>query len=205
MSDTLTDPTLLALHGLAIKKAGAPADVARVAGLAEDETTAALDAAVADGWARGARGKYMLTPAGRSWLDEQYPQACGALRAEPRAMEAYDVFEAVNRDLKDLMTRWQTMRVAGEEVANDHSDPDYDAAILAELGELHERVAPVLATFAELQVRLGFYPDLLAAALDRAGRGEPDYVSGVRVPSYHTVWFELHEDLIRLLARTREE
>jgi hypothetical protein len=29
-------------------------------------------------------------------------------------------------------------------------------------------------------------------------------MSGVRVSSYHTVWFEMHEDLLRLLGRTRE-
>ena len=34
--------------------------------------------------------------------------------------------------------------------------------------------------------------------------GEIDYVSGVKVGSYHTVWFELHEDLLRLLGRSRE-
>ena len=44
----------------------------------------------------------------------------------------------------------------------------------------------------------------LAEALARASAGETDYVSGVRVASYHTVWFELHEDLLRLLGRTRE-
>ena len=35
--------------------------------------------------------------------------------------------------------------------------------------------------------------------------GEIDWVSGVRIDSYHTVWFELHEDLLRMLGRTRQE
>jgi hypothetical protein len=34
--------------------------------------------------------------------------------------------------------------------------------------------------------------------------GAIDYVSGVKVDSYHTVWFELHEDLLRMLGRSRE-
>lgn len=32
-----------------------------------------------------------------------------------------------------------------------------------------------------------------------------DYVGGVRCDSYHTVWFELHEDLLRILGATRHE
>jgi hypothetical protein len=30
-------------------------------------------------------------------------------------------------------------------------------------------------------------------------------VSDARTPSYHTVWFELHEDLLRVLDRERDE
>jgi hypothetical protein len=49
------------------------------------------------------------------------------------------------------------------------------------------------------------YAGRLAAAYDRALAGETDFVSGVRVDSYHTVWHELHEDLLRVLGRTRQE
>ena len=31
------------------------------------------------------------------------------------------------------------------------------------------------------------------------------YIASPRVDSYHGVWFELHEDLIRLSGKTREE
>ena len=30
-------------------------------------------------------------------------------------------------------------------------------------------------------------------------------MTGVRVDSYHIVWHELHEDLLRMLGRTRQE
>jgi len=102
------------------------------------------------------------------------------------------------------MTRWQTVTVGGEAVPNDHTDADYDARIMDELGKLDEEAGPVLDVLAGLVPRLAVHRRRLTEALDRASAGETDFVSGVRVASYHTVWFELHEDLLRLLGRTRE-
>ena len=70
------------------------------------------------------RGKYMVTPAGRAWLDEQYPVLFADLRADPGADAAYAGFEEVNRELLALMTRWQTVTVGGEAVPNDHTDAE---------------------------------------------------------------------------------
>jgi hypothetical protein len=193
-----------ALHGLVLKKAGKPDEVAEVLGTTEAEVTPALDAAVAEKRAMAGRGKYMVTPAGRAWLDEQYPVLFAELRADPGADAAYAAFEKVNRELLALMTRWQTVTVGGEALPNDHSDADYDARIMDELAKLDEEAGPVLDTFARLVPRLAVHRRRLSEALDRASAGETDYVSGVRVSSYHTVWFELHEDLLRLLGRTRE-
>jgi hypothetical protein len=193
-----------ALHGLVLKKAGPAEEVAAVLGASEADITPALDAAVAGKRAMAGRGKYMVTPAGRAWLDEQYPVLFADLRADPGADAAYAAFEKVNRELLALMTRWQTVTVGGEAVPNDHSDADYDARIMDELAKLDEEAGPVLDTFARLVPRLAVHRRRLSEALDRASAGETDYVSGVRVASYHTVWFELHEDLLRLLGRTRE-
>ena len=193
-----------ALHGLVLKKAGPAEEVAAVLGAAEADVTSALDAAVAEKRAMAGRGKYMVTPAGRAWLDEQYPVRFADLRADPGADAAYTAFEKLNRELLALMTRWQTVTVGGESVPNDHSDADYDARILDELARLDEEAGPVLDTFARLVPRLAVHQRRLSEALARASAGEIDYVSGVRVAGYHTVWFELHEDLLRLLGRTRE-
>ena len=35
--------------------------------------------------------------------------------------------------------------------------------------------------------------------------GEHSYIASPKVDSYHSIWFELHEDLIQLAGRTREE
>lgn len=196
---------LLALHGLAVKKAAEAPEVARVMGLGADEVEKALEAATAAGDAVGAKGKYMLTPKGRARLDAAYPEECAGLRADERLTGGYERFEHVNRALLALFTDWQTMTVGGEQVPNDHSDPDYDAAIVDRLGDLHEQAEPILRRLAGPVERLDLYRTRLEAAYDKVLAGETDYVSGVRVDSYHTVWFELHEDLLRLLGRTREE
>ena len=193
-----------ALHGLVLKKAAPAQEVAAVLGASEADVTPALDAAVAEKRAMAGRGKYMVTPAGRTWLDQQYPVLFADLRADPGADAAYTAFEKVNRELLALMTRWQTVTVGGEAVPNDHSDADYDARIMDELAKLDEEAGPGLDTFARLVPRLAVHRRRLSEALARASAGETDYVSGVRVASYHTVWFELHEDLLRLLGRTRE-
>jgi hypothetical protein len=202
----VNDVELLTLHGLAVKKAGGAADVAAVLGGDEGEVGAALEAAVAAGQAIGANGTFMLTPAGRSWLDERYPQAYGGLRSAPEATAAYERFEKINRELLRIFTDWQMMPSAGgERIQNDHSDADYDHGIIDRLGDQHERAEKVLARFAELEDRLGTYAQRLDGAYDKVLAGESDYVSGARIDSYHTVWFELHEDLLRMLGREREE
>ena len=196
---------LLALHGLVVKKTAEAGEVARIMGLPEDETTKALEAAVASGDCMGARGKYMATPQGRQRLDAAYPEEFAELRQDDTFVGAWRRFEKINMELKQLMTDWQTKTVGGEQVPNDHDDPDYDAAIVDRLGELHERIEPVLRQLAEGESRLDLYRQRLDAAYDRALAGETDFVSGVRVDSYHTVWFELHEDLLRMLGQQREE
>lgn len=201
----MSEIELLALHGLAVKKAGGPAAVAAVVDGDEAALEAALEQAVADGKAAGARGTFMVTPAGRSWLLEQYPQAFAGFRADPAADDAYGRFERINRRLLALFTDWQMVDAAGGRVANDHSDPDYDRRIVDRLGDQHERATRVLDDLAALEARLAAYGRRLESAYDRVLAGEHDYVSGVRIDSYHTVWFELHEDLLRMLGREREE
>jgi hypothetical protein len=201
----MTEIDLLAVHGLAVRKAGGAPAVADVLGLDETAVATALDAAVEAGHAIGAKGTYMVTPAGRAWLDERYPDAFATFRADPEATAAYERFERVNRDLLGLFTDWQMIPAPGGRIPNDHTHPDYDHEIVDRLGDLHERALKNLDRFAALDARLGEYSRRLETAYDKVLAGDIDYVSGARVDSYHTVWFELHEDLLRMLGREREE
>jgi pyruvate,orthophosphate dikinase len=49
------------------------------------------------------------------------------------------------------------------------------------------------------------YPTRLWRALEAVRAGDQRFVASPRVDSYHGVWFELHEQLIRLAGRSRAE
>jgi hypothetical protein len=193
------------LHGLAIKKHVDAAALAHLTGLAPDRVTALLERAVATGRAVLAQGKYLLTPAGRMILEGQYGRYCASARNDAGFVAAYDRFELINADLKQIITDWQTLTVGGAQVANDHSDGEYDERCLDRLSAVHERLAPVLRTFAVHSDRFSRYGALLDAALDKAEDGARERVADATIESYHTVWFEMHEDLLRMLDRERDE
>ena len=70
---------------------------------------------------------------------------------------------------------------------------------------MHERADSILSRLCKGLPRLHTYQDKLLAALEKAEAGETQWVSDARSESYHTVWFELHEELLRLMGRERSE
>lgn len=202
----MLDPYLLTLHTLTLRQLADGDQIAEIIGLERAEIDAALEKALADGTAMAARGSNMITPAGREVLDAAYPEKCADLRADPAIVETFEQFEnGVNKQVLKLSTDWQTVEIDGERVPNDHSDADYDAKILDRLNAVHDKTAKVLKPFVDADIRLERFLDRLGQALVRAEGGEKDYVSGVRVDSYHTVWFQMHEHLLRLMGRERPE
>jgi hypothetical protein len=195
----------LALHGLVVKKRADAAAIAEFTGLDLTLVSRLLADAVGSGRAVLAQGQYTLAPLVRASLDAQYSREYAALRANQSFVEAYEAFERINVDLKALITDWQTIEVGGSRIRNEHTDRNYDSAIIDRLGELHERAARVLRQLASVMPRFTYYDRHLLAALEKAEDGAIEWVSDARLASYHTVWFELHEDLLRLLGRKRTE
>jgi pyruvate,orthophosphate dikinase len=152
------------------------------------------------GLCASAGGSLRLTAAGRARLAE--------LLAEERAhadrdavVAFYEDFCVFNADLKQTMTAWQLKR---EGVANDHQDAEYDHAVLQRLAQFHQRAGPLLQRLGRLSPRLAGYAVRLDRAAERIAAGDHGYVAKLIADSYHTVWFELHEDLISLAGLTRE-
>lgn len=199
------DTRTLALHGLAIKRHATAEAVAELTGLPPETAAAELAAAVGTGRAVEVREALTLTPLARVALAASYDRDCGALRDDPAFVEAYHAFERINPDLKQIITDWQTVEVRGERRPNDHSDAGYDDKVIDRLSDLHERAERVVAKLAQRLPRMKRYGDKLEAALDKAEGGDSAWVSDIHRDSYHTVWFELHEDLLRLMGREREE
>ena len=82
------------------------------------------------------------------------------------------------------------------------SDPAYDARVLDRFAALHERAVPVCADLEAALPRFGRYRVRLTDALERARGGEVACVADT-TDSYHTVWAELHEDLLATLGIPR--
>lgn len=192
-------------HGLAIKRHAPAAAVAELLGLPVELTTVVLKQAVAGGRALEINGAYALAPLARVALEARYSLHFAGLRSDGDFVSAYEAFERINRGLKQVITDWQTVSIGGVQVANDHSDERHDATIIDRLGAVHEQLEPVLARLSRSVPRLRRYGEQLGAALEAAEDGDVAWVSDIRRASYHTVWFELHEDLLRIMGRTREE
>lgn len=113
---------------------------------------------------------------------------------------AYRDFRGVNTDFKTLVRDWQLKD--GE--PNTHVDADYDAAVLHRLDRIHNSVVPIVAAATVQVPRLSVYGDKLAAALEKIKAGETIWLTRAMIDSYHTVWFELHEELILAAGLTRD-
>jgi hypothetical protein len=141
-----------------------------------------------------------MSPDGRRRLEQLLARERSGIDTAAVAA-AYDDFRAVNADFKALVSGWQSKD--GE--PNTHEDADYDAAVLARLDGVHQRVVPIITAVSAQIPRLAAYADKLAAALAKIRAGEAMWFTRPIIDSYHTVWFELHEELIKAVGLTRED
>jgi hypothetical protein len=201
-----SDHRFLVLHGLRLKGFGDAAAVAEAAGLTEAEAKPVLDALIGEELATSRDGRisgYALTPTGRVVQAQLLTDELEATGARPAIQAAYERFLAINKDLLAICTAWQLREVDGESVVNDHSDADHDAAVVAQLAELHDKVTPICADLGAALGRFAGYGPRLAHALGRVQAGDVDWFTKPMIASYHTVWFELHEDLLATLGIER--
>ncbi len=117
-------------------------------------------------------------------------------------LSAYEQFIPLNAEILDLCTRWQVLRHQPL-LLNDHSDPDYDREIIRQLEAIHERVDPVCRMLGEAHPRFAPYQARLDYALDNVVRGQIAWLTKPTVDSYHTIWFELHDDFLATLGLDR--
>ena len=195
----------LVQHGLAIKRHASADAVAELLGLPLERVAPLLADATTTLRAVEVNGAYVLTPLAGVALEARYDRIFSAQRSNLEFTAAYEGFEKINRVLKQIITDWQTIKVGGTNIANDHSDAAHDAAIIDRLGALHEQFEPLLTKLARHLPRLEIYGKHLTHALEAAEDGDVAWVSDIRRSSYHTLWFELHEDLLRIMGRVRKE
>ncbi len=164
----------------------------------EDAAGAALAALAARGLVGDTPRGWRLTPEGQArlghLLDAERATVDGAA-----ATALHERFLVHDRALKELVT---TFQMAG-------ADPDACGAAAADvadrLAEFHTGAAPIAEEAAGLAPRLAPYGPRLAHAAAEVAGGDVRYVAHPLVDSYHSVWFELHEELLHLAGLSRAD
>jgi hypothetical protein len=200
-----SDARLLVLHWLRLKGQASAAAVAESAEIATAEAESWLAQLAADGLVvhRDVPKGWSLTAAGRAEHARLVGREIDDVGVRPAIEGAYERFRALNGAVLDACSRWQVREVAGTAVVNDHRDPDYDARVVGDLAALHTHVGPLCDNLAGALERYRPYHDQLSRAVARVEAGEREWFTKPRLASYHTVWFELHEDLLTTLGLDR--
>jgi hypothetical protein len=201
-----SSPRLLALHALRLQGVAEADDVASYMDADPDVIRAELETLEAVGLAAYRRGRfpgYTQTPEGKVVGERLLVDELDQHGLRPRVSAAYDEFLGLNRQLLGVCTQWQLRTVDGRTTDNDHADADHDAAVIDALVSLDQHAQPVLASLCEVLDRFGGHQRRLRIALDHVVAGEHDWFTKPMFPSYHSCWFELHEDLLATLGRER--
>lgn len=151
---------------------------------------------------RAGRG-FTLTKAGTQALDKLL--ADEGLRGSETLTECYERFLGLNKRVLKVSSDWQLRRDGGVEVSNDHSDPHYDEEVIERLAQIHDRARLCLEAMSGCVERFRPYLNRLDSCVDRLRAGDKKAFTAPLAESYHTVWFELHQDLLLTLDLQREE
>ena len=154
-----------------------------------------------------ANGKYLLTPAARMALDSDYSRLYADVRVQSgfqgrlrRLRTAERRAQGTDHRLADLAGRRRAVAERSQQQGLRRQESSIG------LASLHERAETRSDRLAGVVPRIQIYDEKLRAALGKGPRTAPfEWVSDAKIESYHTLWFELHEDLLRLMWRERDE
>jgi hypothetical protein len=187
------------LQALRLKGRAPESDVASTLNADPGEVHAAIEQLVRAGLVTPGP-MLALSPDGRGRLRDLLADERSSVDASAMAA-TYAQFRSVNADFKALITDWQLR----DGRPNDHTDPCYDDAVLARLGPVHNTVMRIVAAAAAQVPRLANYGAKLTTAWERVRAGDLAWLVRPLADSYHTVWFELHEELIGVAGLSRQD
>jgi hypothetical protein len=203
-----SQPELLVLHSVRIQGMADDDAVAVRFGLDEAEAREILLDDEAYGWIRqaafGSTAGWSMTDRGRAEDDRRLAEELADAGARPVVEQVHEAFGPLNARLLQACTDWQLCPENGDRLSpNTHTDPDWDAGVLAELEALDDELGPLAAELAAQFVRFDGYDERFSAALGHARSGRGEWVAGTGIDSCHVVWMELHEDLLSTLGIQR--
>ena len=166
-----------------------------------EDCAAKLAELAAAGYAAERTGRlvgFSLTPDGITHLDKLL--ADEGLRENEGLKDCYDLFLSINNRVLKVSSDWQVR----DGSPNDHSDTIYDEEVIDRLSELNDRVRSCMRKVSACAPRLAPYGARLDSCVERLMAGDKSAFTAPLAESYHTVWFELHQDLLLTLGLERE-
>ena len=141
-----------------------------------------------------------LAPAGRE-AHAAWARLTPGSEEETLAKSTYERFLVFNVEFLRICTDWQLK--PGNQ-PNDHSDAAYDFKILERLDRLDERAGALVEALGKSVPRFADYRGRLTDALDKISEDRA-WLASPRCDSYHTVWMQLHEDLLSAVGVNRAD
>jgi hypothetical protein len=204
-----SEPELLVLHAVRLSGMADNDAVARRFALDRDAAGEMLLDGEAYGWVTWSEfagvGGWSLTDRGRAENERRLAVELGDVPGGEAAVRAvHDTFLPLNARLQRACTDWQLKPAPGAPLAaNTHDDTEWDTRVVRELAAIAGELAPLSDALTGTLARFGGYDTRFSAALAKVTAGDPAWVDRTGADSCHTVWFELHEDLIATLGITR--
>lgn len=140
-------------------------------------------------------GGWTLTETGRERDAALHAEEMAAPGVHPLVEETAAGFEQINPRMVRVVTDWQLAASADRGAVRARTIAELDA-LYTELDDLMARLVPVLPRYRRYARQFG-------AATGRAREGQDDAIAGVGTLSCHTVWAEVHQDLVSGLGRER--
>ena len=187
------EPSLAVLRAIRLKLVASPEAVGVGTGMDEGAASATLEELGAAGLAAQTPRGWRLTADGQATL-------LGLLERErasvdvATAQRAHERFTHLDAQVKQIVT--------------DHlmsGAPSVSAADVQRLVDVHRSAGEVLDVAVTMAPRLAQYGPRLERAIAQLESGDARFLAHPMLDSYHTVWFEFHEELIHLAGLTRAQ
>ena len=204
-----SESNLLILHALRIRGFVQLSEIVISTRLKVEEVESHLDSFKENNLVNYREGRiegWMLTQEGRGRSQQLVTSELESSGFREEINSNYQGFLSSNQRFLSLCTDWQLRTVNGEQEINDHSDTAYDEEVIARLVDINSEVQPVCESLADSLNRFEGYSRRFSEALHKVQNNEPEWFTKPMIDSYHTIWFELHENLLVTLGieRTKE-
>ncbi len=208
MTPLASDPSDLILHGPRVLGFASSSKIAAHFGLDRELTDEMLLDFEARGWvthsAFGGSAGWSITDRGRGENERRLALELDRAGARDVVTAMYAEFLPLNRRFGKACTHWQIRPTRLDPMSfNDHTDWPWDEQVLRSLASLGRDLHRVCDEVAQRLGRFDGYSARYGAALAKVDAGQRRWVDSPELDSCHTVWMQLHEDVLATLGIPR--